>query len=61
MPDCWLGVSFHSQGAATGQLDQVYPNAELVREFHVALHASRAALSMVALENLPYYTPHYVR
>jgi hypothetical protein len=29
-------------------------NAELVHKFHVALHASQAALPMVALKNSPY-------
>jgi hypothetical protein len=55
MPDCWLEVSLHPEDRATGQLDQVVPwfssllerNAELVLKFHVALHASHAALPMV--------------
>jgi hypothetical protein len=58
MPGCWLEVSLHSEGPATGQLDQGFPwlsfvprsNAELVPKFHVALHAIHAALPMVALE-----------
>jgi hypothetical protein len=55
MPDCWLEVSLHPEGPATGQLDQGFPlvflvptaNAELVPKFHVALHASHAALPML--------------
>jgi hypothetical protein len=57
MPDCWLEFSLHPEGSATGQLDQGFPiflgprvNAEFVPKFHVALHASHAALQMVALE-----------
>jgi hypothetical protein len=49
----------HLEGPATGQLDQGFPwflgsraNAELVPKFHIALHASHAALPMVALEIL---------
>jgi hypothetical protein len=53
----WLEVSFHSEGSATGQLDQGFPffflgpreNAELVSKFRVAMHASHAALPMVTL------------
>jgi hypothetical protein len=48
----------HLEGPATGQLDQGFPwfslvpvqIAELVPKFHVALHASHAALPMVKLE-----------
>jgi hypothetical protein len=55
MLDCWLVVSLHLEGPATGQLDQGFPwfsfrpraNAQLVRKFHVALHASHVALPMV--------------
>jgi hypothetical protein len=52
MPDCWwLVVSLHPEGPATGQLFQPRANAELVPKFHVALHASHAALPMVTLNN----------
>jgi hypothetical protein len=61
MLDCWLEVSLHSEGRSTGQLDQgVYvvfvgprANAELVPKFHVALHASYAALQVVTSKFLP--------
>jgi hypothetical protein len=61
MPDCWLEVGLHPEGPATSQLDLGFPwfylglraNAELVPKFHVALHASRAALQMVTLKVLP--------
>jgi hypothetical protein len=61
MPDCWLEVSLHLEGPATGQFDQGFlvflgprANAELVPKFHVALHASNAALPMVTLKISPY-------
>jgi hypothetical protein len=58
MLDCWLEVSLHSEGPATGQLDQGFSvvflgpraNAELEHKLHIALHASHTALTMVALE-----------
>jgi hypothetical protein len=61
MPDCWLEVSLHPEGPATGQLDQdvsvvfLCPraNAELVPKFHVALHATHAALPMITLKFRP--------
>jgi hypothetical protein len=64
MPDCWLEVSFNLEGLVTGQLDQVFSvvflgpraNAELVPKFHVALHASHAALSVVTLKLRPTLT-----
>jgi hypothetical protein len=48
MQDCWLEVSVHLEGPATGQLDQGFPWFSSVLEqmlswypkFHVALHAS---------------------
>jgi hypothetical protein len=53
MLDCWLEVSFHPEGPATGQLDEGVPwissVPELVLKFQVALHASHAALPMVTL------------
>jgi hypothetical protein len=59
MPDCWLEVSLHSKGPATGQRFSVVflgprANAELVPKSHVALHASHAALPMVTLKISPY-------
>jgi hypothetical protein len=56
LPDCWLGVSLHP--FATSQLDQGFlwfssvlrANAKLVPKFHVALHASHAALPMATSE-----------
>jgi hypothetical protein len=58
--DCWLEVSLHPEGPATGQLDQdsvVFlgprANAELVPKFHVALHVSHAALPMETVKILP--------
>jgi hypothetical protein len=61
MSDCWLVVSLHPEGPATGQLYQGFPvvflgpraNAELVPTFQVALHASHAALPMVTLKFRP--------
>jgi hypothetical protein len=57
MPHCWLEVSLHPEGPVIGQFDQGFPiflgirvNAKLVPKFHVTLHASHAALPMVALE-----------
>jgi hypothetical protein len=55
MQQYWLEVGLHPQGPATGQLDEVLSviflgpraNAELVFKFHIALHASHAALPMV--------------
>jgi hypothetical protein len=32
MPDCWLEVSLHPEGPATGQLDQRFPWFSLVPE-----------------------------
>jgi hypothetical protein len=54
MPDCWLEVSLHPDGPATGQLDQGFPWFSSVLEqmpswypeFQVALHASHAALPL---------------
>jgi hypothetical protein len=57
MPDCWLEVSLHREGPATGQLDQSFlgprANAELVPKLHVALYASHVALPMVTLQISP--------
>jgi hypothetical protein len=55
MPDCWLEVSTHPEGPATGQIHQVFSvfflspraNAELVPKFHAALHAPREALPLL--------------
>jgi hypothetical protein len=52
VPDCRLEVGLHLEGPATGQLNQGFPWFSLVPEqmlslvlkFHVALHASHAAL-----------------
>jgi hypothetical protein len=56
VPDCWLEVSLHPEGPATGQLDQVSvvflgprTNAKLEPKFHVVLQGSHAALPMVTL------------
>jgi hypothetical protein len=32
IPDCWLEVSLHPEGPATGQLDQGFPWFSLVPE-----------------------------
>jgi hypothetical protein len=57
MPDCWLEVSCIPKvlrRPTRSRFSVVFlsprANAELVRKFHVALHASHAALPMVALE-----------
>jgi hypothetical protein len=57
MQDCWSGVRLHPEGPASSQLTQGVPmvflgprtNAELVPKFHIALHASHAALLMITL------------
>jgi hypothetical protein len=62
MPDCWLEVSLHPEVSCdrpTRSRFSVYflgprANAELVPKFHVALHASHAALPMVTLKTSPY-------
>jgi hypothetical protein len=54
MPDFWIEVSLHPEGPVTGQLDQGFPssaNAELVPKFHVAMHASHAALQILTFQN----------
>jgi hypothetical protein len=60
MPDCWLEVSLHPEGPATGQLDQGFlgprANAELAPEFQFALQASHAALPRVTLKFRPTLT-----
>jgi hypothetical protein len=65
MPDCWLEVSMHPEGPATGQPDQGFPwfssvlrpNAELVSQFHVAMHASHAALTILISKFRPLQPP----
>jgi hypothetical protein len=53
-PDCWLVVSLHPEGpgpANSMRFSVVFlgprANVEFVPKFHVALHASHAALPMV--------------
>jgi hypothetical protein len=58
MSDCWLEVSLHLEGPATGPTRSRFSvvflgsraNSELVPKFHNPLHAFHAALPMVALE-----------
>jgi hypothetical protein len=54
MPDCWLEVSCIRKVLRPANSIKVFfgprANVELVPKFHVALHASYAALPMVALE-----------
>jgi hypothetical protein len=65
MSDCWLEVSLHPEGPATGQLEQRFSviflgpraNAVLVPKFHVALHASRTAVQMITLKISPWCSP----
>jgi hypothetical protein len=55
MPDCWLEVSLHPEGPATGRVDSGFfmvflgprANAELIPKFHVAMRPSNAVLPMV--------------
>jgi hypothetical protein len=60
MPDCWLEVSLHPEGPATGQLDEGFPWFSLVPEqmlvpkFHIAMYASHASLPIVTLKMSPY-------
>jgi hypothetical protein len=63
IPDCWLEVSLHLEGPATGwptrsRFSVVFlgprANAKLVPKFHVALYASHVALPMVTLNISPY-------
>jgi hypothetical protein len=61
MPDCWLEVKFASGRSCDRPTRSGFSvvflgpraNAELVRKFHVALHASRAALPMVTFKFRP--------
>jgi hypothetical protein len=59
MTDCGLGVPLHAQGPAIGQLEKsaVFlgprANAKLEHKFHVALHTSHAALSMLTSKFYP--------
>jgi hypothetical protein len=56
MPDCWLEVSTHPEGPATGQLVVFLgprANAGLVPKLHVALHASHAALPILTSKFRP--------
>jgi hypothetical protein len=54
MLDCWLEVSFIRKVLRPANSIAVFlgprANAELVPKFHVALHASHAALPMVILK-----------
>jgi hypothetical protein len=54
MLDCWLEVSCIQKVLRPANSIKVFRgprgNAELVPKFHAALHASHAALPMVALE-----------
>jgi hypothetical protein len=62
MPDCWLEVSLHPEGPATGQPSQGSLWFSLVSEQMLSwypnstfsLNASHAALPMVTLKMLPY-------
>jgi hypothetical protein len=59
MPGCWLEVSLHPEGPATGQLDQGFPWFSLVPEKMLScypnstLHATHAALPMATLKISP--------
>jgi hypothetical protein len=62
MPDCWLEVSLHPEGPATGQLDhQGFPWVSSIpeqmlswyAELHVTLRASQATLSLVTSKFRP--------
>jgi hypothetical protein len=56
-PDCWLVVSLHPERPETNSI-KVFrgflgprANVELVPKFHVALHASHAALQIFTFQN----------
>jgi hypothetical protein len=61
MSDCWLEVSLHWEGPATGQLDQGFLWFSSVLEqmlswypeFHFVLHASHATLPLVMSKFCP--------
>jgi hypothetical protein len=57
MPDCWLEVLCILMALRPTNSIKVFrgprANAELVPKFHVALHASHAALPMVTLKFRP--------
>jgi hypothetical protein len=61
MPDCWLEVSLHPEGPATGQHDHGFSWFSSILEqmlswypeFHFALNASHAAFPLVTSKFRP--------
>jgi hypothetical protein len=50
MPDCWLEVSLHSEGPATGQLDQGFPWFSLVPEQMLSLYTNSTLHCMLPMQ-----------
>jgi hypothetical protein len=52
MPDCWLEVSLHPEGPATGQLDQDFPWFSLVPEQMLSWYPNSTLHYMLPMEPL---------
>jgi hypothetical protein len=50
MPDCWLEVSLHPEGSATGQLDQGVPWISLVPEQMLSWYPNSTLHSMLHIQ-----------
>jgi hypothetical protein len=51
MPDCWLKVSLHPEGPATGQLDQGFPWFPLVPEQMLSWYPNFTLHCMLRLQS----------
>jgi hypothetical protein len=54
MPDCWLEVSLHPEGPATGQLDQGFPWISLVPEQMLSWYPNSTLHCMLLMEPSKY-------
>jgi hypothetical protein len=50
MPDCWLEVSLHPKGPATGQLDQGFPWFSLVPEQMMSWYPNSTLHCMLSMQ-----------
>jgi hypothetical protein len=50
VPDCWLEVSLHPEGPATGQLDQGFPWFSLVPEQKLSWYPNSTLLCMLHMQ-----------